>query len=193
MITSEFDIDDIVLLHREYDPEKAREYYLRTRQLKGRKPGAPKPLPVLRRPAAKKPIAKSGANIARKPLVQKKMGQNEARSRVASIQKRLSALNGVLKGLLAEKAAQAKKSSAKKTAKPAAKSGGSSDPKRKLTAKQKADNNKRAKEYYEKNKPAPAPKKTPDKSLDEKIAYTRSQIKKVQGELAVAKAKAGIK
>lgn len=37
-------VDDSALLHgRYYDPVKAREYYLRTRQLKGRKKGSAKP------------------------------------------------------------------------------------------------------------------------------------------------------
>lgn len=125
------------------------------------------------------------------------MNTATAKARVASIQKRLGALENVLKDLIKKRAAikPTKKAAEKKTA--AKGGGGGSAPKRDLTAKQKADNRKRAKEYYDKNKkPAekkPAQKKETAKELDEKIAKVRGQIKKTKVELAVAKVKAGIK
>lgn len=198
--THKFTRDEILLLHSEYDPVKAREYYLRTRQLKGRKPAAPKPLPTGRLGSTPNTAApkKSGAQIARQPLLNKKpMNAATAKARVASIQKRLGALENVLKDLIKKRDAikPTKKAAEKKTA--AKGGGGGSAPKRDLTAKQKADNRKRAKEYYDKNKkPAekkPAQKKETAKELDEKIAKVRGQIKKTKVELAVAKVKAGIK
>lgn len=198
MTTHKFTRDEILLLHSEYDPVKAREYYLRTRQLKGRKPAASKPLPTGRLGSTPNTATpkKSGAQIARQPLLNKKpMNTATAKARVASIQKRLGALENVLKDLVKKRAAikPTKKAAEKK---PAAKGGGGSAPKRELTSKQKADNRKRAKEYYDKNK-KPAEKKPEKKEtakeLDEKIAKVRGQIKKTKVELAVAKVKAGIK
>lgn len=198
MTTHKFTKDEVLLLHSEYDPVKAREYYLRTRELKGRKPAAPKPLPTGRLGSTPNTAApkKSGAQIARQPLLNKKpMNAATAKARVASIQKRLGALENVLKDLVKKRAAikPTKKAAEKRLADTG---GGGSSPKRDLTSKQKADNRKRAKEYYDKNK-KPAEKKPEKKEtakeLDEKIAKVRGQIKKTKVELAVAKVKAGIK
>lgn len=194
MITRE----EVILLHYEYDPVKAHEYYMRNRQLKGRKPAVRKTSTPSMGPNA---AAKSGAQLSQKPVITKpNAAKAKAQAQVAVIQKRLNALNNVLKGLEAEKRAADKKASDKKASdkKATSSTSNSSGPNRKLTAKQKADNNKRSKDYYKDNKEEIAKKnakeaKPKEKTLDEKITYVKDQIKKVKVELAVAKVKAGIK
>lgn len=185
--------EDVILLHYAYDPVKAHEYYMQNRELKGRKP-AVKKTPT--RSIGANAAAKSGAQLAQKPIIAKpNSAKIKAQAQVAVIQKRLNTLNNVLKGLEAEKRAADKKASEKKATSSTSKS---SESDRKLTVKQKAENNKRAKDYYKDNKQEIAKKnakeaKPKEKTLDEKIAYVKDQIKKVKVELAVAKVKAGIK
>lgn len=192
--------DEVKLLHAEYDPVKAHEYYLRNRELKGKQPTVAKPTPMKRFATAQAPAPakKTGAQYARKPLLNKKpMNTAQAKARVAGIQKRLGALENVLKDLMKQRAAiKPKKTAAKKTA--AKKTATKAEPKRQLTSKQQSDNRERSKQYYEDHKDPAKPKakdsaKDSAKELDRKIALVKDQIKKTKVELAVAKVKAGIK
>lgn len=154
-------VDEILLLHgnQPYDPQKAREYYLRTRELKGRKKGTAEPV-------GQKRIAKP------KLTPQQKRAATEAK--VAKLKKRLEHL----KKALAELVAAAKKRSGVETptGKDAKGSSGSSDSK--MSVKQKREAAARSKAYYEKNKDKA---QTPDeelKALTAKIKEIRAKIKK---------------
>lgn len=151
-----------------YDPVKAHEYYLRTRQLKGRQAGAEQ-LTIGR-------TSKAAPLPAKKPAKSKKQTAFEAQ--IAALQGRLEKLRTVLAELT--KQAQAR-SGVTPTA--PAKSG---DKPTKQTSKQKAAAAKKAKAYYEKHK---NDKKTPSqqvKELETKIKAIQAKIKKMKAEIAAA-------
>lgn len=190
------EIDDSALFHGVYDPVKAREYYLRTRKLKGRRrstasinnPGKGGRRPS--NPPAKPARAGSKANRSKT-----KSRQAELRAQKEALEKRLDRLREVLAELVAEakkrsggdpnkkkrgdekdkapetKADKADRNKAEKDRKP-------------LTAKQKADKAKKAKETYEKENP---------NSLSMDVEILQEQVKdiqvKIQKALADAKAR----
>lgn len=114
-------MDDDVLMHL-YDPSKRREYYLKTRHLKGRKHGTVK---------APKPRVKSRAEIAKERHAHLEQQVNELKARFERLQAALKILVD-----------QAKKRSGVKPTKTAAKKTTTSQQKthqkpQKLTAAQK--------------------------------------------------------
>ncbi len=149
-----------------YDPQKAHEYYMRTRQLKGRQPASIKP--------ATSPAKSKGTSSVNKVTVSvSAKRQQEVNSRVASLQKRLGELESLLQDLL---------SKAKK------KDSGQS------TAKQKQSSAKSSKEYYQKHKSEIASKakadyvKNPDSNLS--IEEVRAKISTIRVQLKTAIANA---
>lgn len=152
------------LLH-EYDAAKRREYYLRTRKLKGRRPAATKKTAIRVRKASK----------VGPPKKTRQQRQEERRrkleAQINALKERLKQLREVLSKLTAEAKARSgqkdtKKSAAKKTSK---------NEKPKQTAKQKADAAKRSKEYYEKHK---------DEILAEEVKSLTAKIKTIQERIA---------
>jgi len=165
------------LLHAQpYDPVARREYYLRTRKLKGRRVGSDR-TSIARHPSAKKAAVKKPVRPALK---------NNAKERRKAIEARIAALEvrlDKLRKVLAQLVEQAKARSGVEPKK---------DPKtaddKPNTTKEKADAAKRSKDYYDKNKKEILSDK--EKALQEKIKSVSAKIKKMRAELAAAKKKA---
>ena len=165
-------IDDSALFHGgEYDPAKAREYYLRTRELKGRKKGTAEE-PSGRERKAQTQVGKGNAKaLLTKASPAKRSATTQAK--IDKLKKRLAKL----KAVLAELVAAAKKRSGVETKAPAGSKGSDSKGTSHLSAKQKRDAAARSKEYYEKNK---------DKSPDEQMEALTKQIKEIRAKIKKA-------
>lgn len=152
--------DDERVFH-DYDPLKRREYYLKTRELTGRKKGSNQ-LGELSRSSSQL-IPTKPKQVHRNATQRRKATE----ARLAELQGRLEHLQKVLEALV------------KKTGGP--KKDGSSDHKKrepsKLTAKQKADAAKRSKEYRKKNPPSEQ-----IKQITAKIKAIRAKIAKLRAE-----------
>lgn len=173
--------DGTILMHEHapYDPVKAHAYYIRTRQLKGRKKGAPKPQATFT-PTRKQHFTVKLANGATVRLTEQQLNEQKAyaASRVANIKAKLSLLNTELKKLMA--AAEAKK----KAQQP-------------QTAAEKAKAAKKAKQYRQshqqqiKSKAKAAPKKpaAPAKPQADPVAELQQKITQIKSSLTAAVAK----
>jgi hypothetical protein len=193
-------VDEFIneLMHfTDYDPEARHLAYLRTRQLKGRKPAAAAPVkvpnrntgvvgpakkPAPKKPAPKKPVPKPAPKPTDSAATR---AANQAK--VDALKARLEKLRTVLKDLvdkaqvragLPTDAEQASKKTAATKAAPAKK------PAKELTAKQKADARKRSAEWYAKNK---------TKKVSEVTKDLQSQIDDVNAKIKAMRAKLGIK
>lgn len=171
-----------------YDPAKAREYYLRTRKLKGRRSAAVEPTggsnskSVVPLTSVKNPAARSS---------RAKQRREEAQARVAALSARLDRLEKVLAELVKQaKARSGVETKETSTDKSSSKESSSKDTKPKTAAQKKADA-QRAKEYREKN----PEKKTSSEAqeIEAKIANVREKIAKMKAEIASAKKKAAAK
>lgn len=166
---------DYILKH-EYDPVKAREYYLRTRKLKGRQKAAQE--------------QKSGrASIAAKPLVKKQMHQKpktpaqkkaHAEESVAHLRARLEILKEVLAKLV--KAAKERSGAEDTTTSDSSKkdTNSKSEKKQDLTAQQKREKAKQEKEYREAHQTTSEKKAALQKELadtQQKIETAREKLK----------------
>lgn len=169
-------VEEFLLEHADqfYDAQKAHEYYLRRRQLKGRH-------------LVGKDVLK-GRHGHSKVVVSKK---HTAAQRRAAIQAKVAALKirlETLRQVLAELVAKAKgRSGATTKHKTPVKN-------TKQTPHQKAVADKAAKAYYQKHKHDPK-KLSPSaeaKALQAKIATVTKQIAKMRADLAAAKRKAGL-
>jgi len=178
-------VDDSALIHEKpYDPQKAREYYLRTRKLKGRKARSGDPEPGAKRSGSAKP---QGGNRPAKVVKTKAQKRKEAEVQVAALKKRLERLKDVLAELV--KAAKARSGVETKTDKAKAKAEKNADAKSRtpLTAKQKREAAKRAKEHYEENK------KNPEKDVEELQKQIKEIRAKIKAAIADAKKKSASK
>src|SRR3954465_6878100 len=121
-------IDDSALLHAEprYDAQRAHEYYLRNRHLKGRQRRAQQQSSQRTASARNNPAPRHAQ--VRRPTVSAKQRRAEAQARVAQLEQRLDHLKDVLQALVDK-----------------AKARSGIEPKKKETAKQRADRNARAK------------------------------------------------
>ena len=168
LVEDDITFDDSFLLHKQpYNAAKAHEYYLRTRQLKGRKKGQ------AQQTAAQRAKAKAAAEAKRKKAVQ---------AEVTKLKARLERLQEELRKLVA--AAKAR-SGVKETPTETASRNESSKSNKPLTAKQKAAKAKSAKENYEKNKK----KQSPDDELKEVRAEIKAIREKIKKALEDAKKK----
>lgn len=152
------------LVH-DYDAVKRREYYLKTRKLKGRKPGIIK-APTLRKKAVPKPPKKTRA-------------QRQA-ERQKQLEAKITALKGRLEKLQEVLAAETKKAQARSGVAPAKtssdqKTSQANPPVQKLTAAQKAKKAKAEKE---------ARAKDPDQSLSDQVKSLTEKIKTIQERIA---------
>lgn len=161
--------DDSALLHgRYYDPAKARAYYLRTRQLKGRKVGRAV-TPVGR--------ARSGQGTSAQIRPSRRA---ELKAQKAALEKRLDRLREVL----AERVKAAKKRSGIEV-KPEPKTAAEKTTAKKqqdknskpLTAKQKRDKREAAKKQYEKEQST---------NLSQEVQQLQSQIKDIRAQIETA-------
>lgn len=180
-------IDDSSLFHaRAYDPVAAREYYLRTRKLKGRR----------RTTATKSSPGRGGRRPSNVPAVRSGGAPNRSKtkSRRAQLQQqkenleaRLDRLREVLqerveaaKGRSGVKKKQDDRDKAPETKKDKA-DRNADEKSKKLSPKQKAEKAKKAKEDYEKENPS---------SLSEDIEILNEQIKDIHAKIAAATARA---
>lgn len=188
-------IDDSALIHRApYDPQKAREYYLRTRKLKGRRPAAPDS-PGGRRPPKAEDKRPDGGRGTKPTAESRKEARAQAEQRLEDLRIRLDRL----RNLLAERVEAAKKrsgiedqtpnsgSDSKSKKSSSSKSGGSDS--KPATAQEKREAAKRAKESYEKNKKLKGPKKE-DPTIQQQIEKVEEQIRDIQKKLREAAATA---
>jgi hypothetical protein len=168
-----------------YDPVKAHEYYIRTRQLKGRKKGqtvAPKSTTA--KPKSSMFTVGEGKTAVR--LTEKQLAEQMAaiETRINSIKKSLAKLGAKLKEAMAE--AEAKKAKSRK------------DANKKPTAAEKSKAARESKQYREKHQQEIATKSKGKKesssssSTKDPVAELEDKIFQVKGRLdaAVAKAKA---
>lgn len=167
------------LEHAEYDPVKAREYYLRNRQLKGRTSTAIIPPVGLGR---KKVVAVKPKQIV-KPVI-KLTSQQRRTAQLVKI-KSMEVKLAKLRKLLAVLVAQAKRRNGVGPANSTSEStpGSSAGNKRtsRLTPREKAEKSKDAKEAYQKERKLPPDQKVEAlsekiKDIEEKLADIRASI-----------------
>jgi hypothetical protein len=188
-------VESLFTLQHTYDPVKAREYYLKTRKLKGRNkagtvfetelddPKAPKTKPT-------GPVSKSEAKKIKKVWANK-----EDQERVDKLQKRFAHLQNLLAELVQEKSrtegpvSDGKGTGTGKASKEEKSTGGSPskhDDKPK-TAKQKREAAAAAKKAYEKERDPSLSAQA--KALDAKIKDVGEAIKKMRAEVKKAQKK----
>lgn len=166
------------LFHEEeYDPVKRREYYLRTRQLKGRPRGGASSGPVIERPGqtneASTTRPSGGTTLPAKTPPKPAGSKTSIETRVAELQARLEKLRSVLRELV--KQAKARSGVVEQPTKNPSTPSKPSDKKSTLTPQQQAAQEKAAREYYEKHK---------NEILEEQAKQLESQIKSVQEKIA---------
>lgn len=175
--------DDSGLLHADpsYDPQKAHEYYLRTRHLKGRKKG------VAPQPAGPASVTNITYNVGRpkntatQATTQKR--RQEAQARVAALQKRLDHLHEVLAELVkqakARSGVETKPQPTNKKTEPATKK--NNQPEKPKTAAQKKEAAAKAKDAYKKEHPQSLNKQ--EQALQAEVKQAREKILKIRAEL----------
>lgn len=169
------------LLHAKvYDPVKAREYYLRTRELKGRKGGSGDTI------NSKKVFNKAATGnegTYKRPTPTKSNRQEELAAQRAALQKRLERLRDVLAELVeAAKKRSGVETKPEDTPKDKASRNEAAKKEKPLTAKQKAEKAEKAREDYE--------KESGGSSLSKDVAQLQSQIADIQKQIQAAMAKA---
>lgn len=158
----------------EYDPVKAHQYYLRTRQLKGRKTGSNNPTPTT---VSKVATGRSGSvTVTNKMRVEPKQDVNTiTEKRVAALKVRLEQLKEELERLVKEaKARSGVKSEPNKE--PKETTSASSKPAKPKTASQKEEAARKAREYYDETHPEQALERQ-IKEVKEKIWKARQKLK----------------
>lgn len=163
------------ILKHEYDPAKAREYYLRTRKLKGRHKGVEKPSS----PRSSKPVL-TAAQVRAKKAANNERLKKIAEARVNRLKARLAKLEKVLDELVKQAKARSGIDSKSKTTPKA-------DPKnaKPLTVAQKREAAKRAKERRDKEGDPSLSAQA--KELDAKIKKVRERISKMRAQIAASK------
>lgn len=191
-------IDDSALLHMQYvgngqvrpesgsadyDAEKAHQYYLANRKLKGRKPAAEKVTGTRSKPGVVNkvlPKSKSMGLVKSKATLKPTMSKEQVKARVTELQKRLASLKVILANLvkqLRESDGKATKAVAKEAA---------------STSKDKVSAAKSSAKYYDKNKAAIAAKAKTDAAannpsdLEGQIKVIQDKIAKMRADLAGA-------
>lgn len=169
--------DDFVrtLIHA-YDPVKRKEYYERTKKLKGRRRG-------------RQDTSSSNQNAVFQD--QKKNKRSQTEIRIAAYKLRLEKLKKVLAQLVAEAKKRNQENSGSKDPEKATKEQSKEQSKERskdkskdkpLTGQEKAEARKRSKENYEKNKDKQSLSEQEEKLKDE-LKEVREKIQKVRAEL----------
>lgn len=174
-----------------YDPQKAHEYYLKNRELKGRKPGQGDMSGGLRTGASSDPrTGKTRDQIAKAARTKQR---KEMAAQIKGLEERLNKLEALIKKREQEESSTDRKSKAKKER--AAKE--KDKPK---TAAEKAEAARENEKYRDKHKQELKNKSKKDgsgggkKGKDSKtkkhsVSELKSLVTKVKGQLAVAKQK----
>lgn len=170
-------IDDSALFHRaDYDPAKAREYYLRTRKLKGRQPGVQRSPGPGRSPAVAPTKPRRRSSAARRAEIEAQRKQ---------LEKRLDRLKEVLRELVEAAKKRSGVDESKDTPQDKATRNEQRKKEKPLTATEKRKKAKADKERREKeNKP------TSEKDLADLQAQIQDIRKKIQAALEDARKKA---
>lgn len=183
---------DTFLIHA-YDPVAAREYYLRTRELKGRAPGAGAE-PVSVRNAAK---ASAESQAAKQKVASERANDRAAlQAQLAELEVRVDQLNRAIKQAKVEamrraggvseetlsrmisaevKSPGSSKEMGKSKDEPAKEQDKGSSETEEKTASQKRDAAKAAKEKYEEENP-----ESGNEALQEKVTKTAERLEKLQ-------------
>lgn len=165
--------DGTVLMHGSapYDPVKAHEYYLKTRELKGRKKGSAAP------PPSKVPVKGLGTKPKKPTNPQELARQRQyAAKRVAEIKSKLADLNARLKKAMAD----AKEAEAKSKKPPTAAE------KAKAARDAEKYRDKHKSELKAKGKKAAAKESASDKPKHDSVESLKKTISEVKGRLAAA-------
>lgn len=176
-----------------YDPQKAHEYYLKMRELKGRKPGHSDDMSGgLRKGASSDPRTGMTRDLIAKNAKAKQ--RKELTEQIQGLQERLNKLEALIKKRTQEEASENRKSKAKKER--AAKE--KDKPK---SAAEKADAARENEKYRDKHKQKLKGKDKKDgsgggdkKGKDSKtkkhsVSELKSMVTKAKGQIAVAKQK----
>ena len=158
---------------REYDPAARREYYLKTRKLKGRAVGSGKTA-IARHPTTSFSPVKKPVPMAPKKAADQR--QKETEAKVAALQERLATLKKVLAELVAQ--AKARSGVDVQPPKPAPAN---------ATPKEKADAAEASKKFYEKNKEQILSEQA--KALETQIKSVEAKIQQMRSELAAVRAR----
>ena len=156
-----------------YDVDQAHEYYLRTRKLKGRKPGVKKVTTSRTRAAQKLAPGHKGGGAGAKSITQ--VRQAAVNGRVAGLQAKLAKLETLLQELLAKAKTKETKGSDKNSDQTAKQKKAAADSSEKYAEKNKAEIAKKAKEKREEN---------PDSNLS--VDQVREKIWKIRKQLNAA-------
>jgi len=172
------------LSHADYDPAARREYYLRTRELKGKRPGTSSESTPNSNGGVVGPIGRSKTSTDKSsdPKL------TSAQKQVEELKARLAKLREVLEKLVDQaqkRSGQAAPSSTSKQTQE--KKSADKAPEKKLTPKQEADARKRAAEAYAKEKNKPISQVA--KELKTKIADINAKIKAMREKLSKTKLK----
>lgn len=182
-------IEGFMLQHAEqlYDPVKAHEYYLKTRQLKGRQRTRQGfPMTIDRRGA----LDLATNRIAARPRVSNKSAAQlraETKAKVEKLQNRLDRLKEVLRQMTEE--AQARSGIKSQPAKKSTPEKAGSAAKEKLTTKEKREAAERS-EKYRKEHPEKTTPAQEVKELQQKIQDVKEKIREMKEDLAAAREKA---
>jgi len=182
LISAGKELVENVLAHATvYDPQKAREYYLRTRQLKGRRPAASQA--TIGRAASSHDTGNEGKNARPKSNAEMRASRRrQLEAEKAKLERRIEELKNALESLVRQAKRRAGISASEDKQK-------DSDPKEQadrntrdkkdkpLTEKQKADKRKASKEQYEKEK---------GMTLSREVEALRDQAKDIRAKLEVA-------
>lgn len=181
---------EIVLQH-EYDPVKAHEYYMRTRKLKGRRPGKGTVEPVGRTRSVAPRTGRTREQIANSAKARQR---KELKAQIDAAEDRLKKLEALIKKRIAEEKSEDRKSKARKER--AAKEAQKPD-----TAAEKAKKAREAEKYRDKHKQelknkakdAKSGGSSAKKGSGTKKKHTVDELKtlakKVRGQIAIAKQK----
>lgn len=190
--------DDINLLHadRVYDPQKAREYYLRTRKLKGRRPTTASIESPGRGGRRIQTIRPQGSPSVR-PAGKGNSRQAELKAQKEALEKRLDRLKEVLREAVAaakarsggdpnKSSSESEKDKAPETPKDKADRNKEQKKDKPESPAQKKERAKKAKEAYEKENPG---------SLSQDVEILQAQVRdireKIQKALANSKSRNG--
>lgn len=159
-----------------YDPAKRHEQYLRTRELKGRTTSA-KPAPTRTTTRTSTKPAPNKAKAAPKPSIA------EMEKHVEELKTKLAALREVLAELVAKAKARSGVEEPSDSPKSSG-AGGTKTTHTKKTEQQKAEDAKKAKEYYEKNKDKILSDQV--KELGDKLKVVAEKIRDLRAKLAAS-------
>lgn len=166
----------------DYDPAKAKAYYERTKRLKGRNQGSGTPDTSPRETGGSSSSSSTPAERAAKRAETNKAKVKAIRGKIDKVSKHVDALLKERRSR-GEKDSDSDKKSEKSTDKKEKSSTEKDDkPAEKLSASEKAEKNKKARDKYQEEHPQ-EPSDMTVEELDEKIATGRRRVKELKARL----------